>query len=217
MKLSGKNVKGSYTVVALIVIPAILLVTLTICGTMRFIEKYNDAMTAMSAGSVEFNNYLSVFKTAGMAQASAAAPDGAPNASDSTLDEICTLADLSDIDLASYERFERNGASLDALNGSQAESAEIKRRVAKISEYMKGFNKSDMKMLIARAYQKSYEHAAENFVSKDVTVKILAENFEYDKQSGGLHITVKIHIPVFWKLGIEEKVISEVMDMGILL
>lgn len=211
MNRQKRKVKGSYTVEALIVIPVILTVTLAVCGIMRCTEKLNKVMTACSASSVKFNNCISVLNAAGLESVMQTAAQGGQSASADTLDLICSLADLSDVNSASYDVFQRNGADLYVTNDASTDSAEVKARLARIRTLMTGFTQSDVTALISRAYKTAYDNCAAYLVPTNISVSIDTNTVTGQGNNQYYTISVKAKIPLVFGIAVEKSFVTQVI------
>lgn len=207
MNKTGKKLKGSYTVEALIVIPVILTITLTVCGVLRYIEKVNRVITACNAGTVEFNNYITVLNAAGLENIMQNAPQGERTSCDEDINEICFLADISGINNSIPEEYHRGGTSLIVTNGLDRDSEQVKARLVQIHELMKDFTKADVNALISRIYKAAYDHSAAYIVSSDIAVDISTA------KSGSYYtVSVSANIPLVFGITIEKSITAEMME-----
>lgn len=210
MNKTNKKLKGSYTVEALIVIPVILTVTLTVCGVLRYIEKVNRVITACSASTVEFNNYITVLNAAGLESIMQNAPQGERAACDENIEDICSLADLSRINSSVPEEYTRGGTSLIVTNGLDRDSEQVKARLVQIRELMKGFTKADVTALISRVYRAAYDHSAAYLVTPDITVDVSTA-----QSSSYYTISVSARIPLVFGIKLEKNITAEMMEGAI--
>lgn len=202
-----RKLKGSYTVEALIVIPVILTITLTVCGVLRYIEKVNRVITACNASTVEFNNYITVLNAAGLESIMQNAPQGERAACDENIEDICSLADLSRINSSVPEEYTRGGTSLIVTNNLQKDSEQVKARLVQIHELMKGFTKTDVTALISRVYKAAYDHSAAYIVSSDIAVDISSA------KSGSYYtVSVSARIPLVFGITVEKSITAEMME-----
>lgn len=207
MNKTGKKLKGSYTVEALIVIPVILTITLTVCGVLRYIEKVNRVITACNAGTVEFNNYITVLNAAGLESIMQNAPQGERTSCDKDINEICFLADISGINNSIPEEYHRGGTDLIVTNDLQKDSEQVKSRLHRISELIKGFTKADVTALITRVYKAAYDHSAEYLVPNDITV-----NVSTAKSGSYYTVSVSARIPLVFGITVEKNITAEMME-----
>ncbi len=208
MNKTGKKLKGSYTVEALIVIPVILTITLTVCGVLRYIEKVNRVITACNASTVEFNNYITVLNAAGLENIMQNAPQGERTSCDEDINEICFLADISDINNSIPEEYHRGGTNLIVTNDLKKDSEQVKARLHRISELIKGFTKADVTALITRVYKAAYDHSAAYLVPNDITV-----NVSTAKSGNGYYVVcVKAKIPLVFGITVEKNITAEMME-----
>ncbi|MCR5479212.1 MAG: hypothetical protein K6F27_05045 [Ruminococcus sp.] len=207
MNKTGKKLKGSYTVEALIVIPVILMITITVCGVFRYIEKVNRVITACNASTVEFNNYITVLNAAGLENVLKNAPQGERAACDENIEDICSLADLSGINSTVPEEYTRGGTSLIVTNGLDRDSVQVKARLVQIHELMKDFTKADVNALITRVYKAAYDHSAAYLVSSDIAVDISTA------KSGSYYtVSVSARIPLVFGITIEKSITAGMME-----
>ena len=208
MNKTGKKLKGSYTVEALIVIPVILTITLTVCGVLHYIEKVNRVITACNASTVEFNNYITVLNAAGLENVLKNAPQGERTSCDEDINEICFLADISGINNSIPEEYHRGGTDLIVTNNLQKDSEQVKARLHRISELMKGFTKADVTALITRVYKAAYDHSAAYLVPNDITVDVSTA-----KSGNGYYtVSVSARIPLVFGITIEKSITAEMME-----
>lgn len=207
MNKTGKKLKGSYTVEALIVIPVILTITLTVCGVLRYIEKVNKVITACNASTVEFNNYITVLNAAGLENIMQNAPQGERTSCDEDINEICFLADISGINNSIPEEYHRGGTNLIVTNDLKKDSEQVKARLHRISELMKGFTKADVTALITRVYKAAYDHSAEYLVPNDITV-----NVSTAKSGSYYTVSVSARIPLVFGITVEKNITAEMME-----
>lgn len=207
MNKTGKKLKGSYTVEALIVIPVILTITLTVCGVLRYIEKVNRVITTCNASTVEFNNYITVLNAAGLESIMQNAPQGERTSCDEDINEICFLADISGINNSIPEEYRRGGTNLIVTNDLKKDSEQVKARLHRISELMKGFTKADVTALITRVYKAAYDHSAAYLVPNDITV-----NVSTAKSGSYYTVSVSARIPLVFGITIEKSITAEMME-----
>ena len=208
MNKTNKKLKGSYTVEALLVIPVILTVTLTVCGVLRYIEKVNRVITACSASTVEFNNYITVLNAAGLESIMQNAPQGERAACDENIEDICSLADLSRINSSVPEEYTRGGTSLIVTNNLQKDSEQVKARLVQIHELMKGFTKTDVTALISRVYKAAYDHSAAYLVTPDITV-----NVSTAKSGSYYTVSVSANIPLVFGIAVEQSFVTQIIEL----
>ncbi len=208
MNKTGKKLKGSYTVEALIVIPVILTITLTVCGVLRYIEKVNRVITACNAGTVEFNNYITVLNAAGLENIMQNAPQGERTSCDEDINEICFLADISGINNSIPEEYHRGGTDLIVTNDLKKDSEQVKARLHRIHELMKDFTKADVNALISRIYKAAYDHSAAYLVPNDITVNVSTA------KSGNSYyvVCVKAKIPLVFGITVEKNITAQMME-----
>ena len=208
MNKTRKKLKGSYTVEALIVIPVILMITITVCGVLRYIENVNKVITACNAGTVEFNNYITVLNAAGLENTMQNAPQGERTTCDADIDEVCFLADLSAINNSVPQEYHRGGTNLIVTNNLKKDSEQVKARLHRISELMKGFTKADVTALITRVYKAAYDHSAAYLVPNDITV-----NVSTAKSSNSYYaVCVKAKIPLVFGITVEKNITAQMME-----
>ena len=202
-----RKLKGSYTVEALIVIPVILTITLTVCGVLRYIEKVNRVITACNASTIEFNNYITVLNAAGLESIMQNAPQGERAACDENIEDICSLADLSRINSSVPEEYTRGGTSLIVTNNLQKDSEQVKARLVQIHELMKGFTKADVTALISKVYKAAYDHSAAYIVPSDIAVDVSTA------KSGSYYtVSVSANIPLVFGITIKKNITAEMME-----
>lgn len=202
-----RKLKGSYTVEALIVIPVILTITLTVCGVLRYIEKVNRVITACNASTIEFNNYITVLNAAGLESIMQNAPQGERAACDENIEDICSLADLSRINSSVPEEYTRGGTSLIVTNNLQKDSEQVKARLVQIHELMKGFTKADVTALISRVYKAAYDNSAAYIVPSDIAVDVSTA------KSGSYYtVSVSANIPLVFGITIKKNITAEMME-----
>lgn len=208
MNKTRKKLKGSYTVEALIVIPVILMITITVCGVLRYIENVNKVITACNAGTVEFNNYITVLNAAGLENIMQNAPQGERTSCDENINEICFLADISGINNSIPEEYHRGGTDLIVTNNLQKDSEQVKARLHRISELMKGFTKADVTALISRVYKAAYDHSAAYLVPTDINVDVSTAK----SGNGYYSVSINAKIPLVFGITVEKNITAQMME-----